>query len=73
MYIEYYNIYMINEDNSMDITEELIKNADNMIVYAADGDNKDERLSQLLDTACKLSSIVELDSRDNWTTYSFEK
>ncbi len=71
--MEYPRIYMINEDNSMDITEELIKNADNMIVYAADGDNKDERLSQLLDTACKLSSIVELDSRDNWTTYSFEK
>ena len=71
--MEYPRIYMINEDNSMDITEELIKNADNMIVYAADGDNKDERLSQLLGTACKLSSIVELDSRDNWTTYSFEK
>ena len=67
--MEYSGLYYVNEANTEAVTDDALKDADEIIIYIADHDNKDEILSRIKDCNPSLSECTEVSTKDMWTLY----
>ncbi len=67
--MEYSGLYYVNEANTEAVTDDALKDTDEIIIYIADHDNKDEILSRIKDCNPSLSECTEVSTKDMWTLY----
>ncbi len=67
--MEYPDLFYVDESNIEDISDEEVKNADSILVYAADHDNRDALLDKLMACNDKLENCEEVSTKDMWTLY----
>ena len=67
--LNYDKLYYVSEDNTGEINDAELEAADEIIVYAADHDNKDALMDRVQGLNADFSECEELYSKDMWTVY----
>ena len=67
--LEYSKVYFVSQENDAPIDDEIIVNADKLIVYAADDENTDKMLGMLVGCNENIDKAEEVGHEENWTTY----
>lgn len=67
--LEYPELFYVDESNTDIIEDDKVRNADTLLVYAADHDNQDALLDKLLESNGKLSTCEQVSKKDMWTLY----
>ena len=67
--LKYDSLYYVSEENTAPIEDEVLSDADTILVYAADHDNKDSLIEELVSASDKWNSVEEISQKDMWTLY----
>ncbi|WP_408070023.1 hypothetical protein [Butyrivibrio sp. JL13D10] len=70
--LEYDKLYYVNEADTAAISDAELAEADKVVVYAADHDNRDEILSILEGSNSKSGKIEKISAKDMWTVYEMK-
>ncbi len=70
--LEYDSAYFMSEDNQEEITDRIVCGSHKLIVYAADGDTKEESLSLILRSNPELEGYRMIGQKSLWSVYEFE-
>ena len=70
--LEYDKLYYISEDNTADIADAEIKNADEIIVYAADHENRDVLMGKIEALNQNYQACDVLYTKEMWTVYKIK-
>ena len=69
--LEYDKLYYVSEDNTAPLDDPEINSADDIVIYAADHDNRDEILQEIVETNPNVDNIEIISLKDMWTLYRF--
>lgn len=70
--LEYDKLYYVNEADTEAISDAELTEADTVIVYAADHDNRDEILSIIESCNSKSEKSEKISAKDMWTVYELK-
>ncbi|TCL59450.1 hypothetical protein EDD76_104187 [Kineothrix alysoides] len=70
--LEYDGAYFMSEDNQEEITDRIVCGSHKLIVYAADGDTKEESLALILRSNPELEGYRMVGQKSLWSVYEFE-
>lgn len=69
--MQYEKVYFASQANKEPLTDEILCNSENVIVYAADYETQEESLQMILDSNEKLSGYKQVGSKSLWSVYEF--